>query len=129
MISPELKEHLYKYISGILSEKKHKLYIINGISDHIHMLIGMRADCNLSVLVKEIKGSSSLHINKNRLTPNEFHWQTGYGAFSVSTSQKDKVIHYIENQKTHHEHTTFEDEFMKLLEAHGIEYDKKYVFD
>lgn len=129
LIDDRIKESLYKYISGILSNQNQKLYFINGMPDHVHILLGMKADTNLSVLIKEIKASSSKYINESGLTDVIFHWQTGFGAFSVSKSQCDKVFHYIENQEKHHEHKSFEEEFIELLEAHGIEFNNKYLFD
>jgi REP element-mobilizing transposase RayT len=129
MINDKIREHLYMYITGIITKQNHKLYLINGMPDHVHLLFGIRPDSNLSELIKEIKACSSKYINESGFSNELFHWQNGFGAFSVSSSQREKVYLYIENQETHHENRTFEQEFLELLKAHGIKHELKYVFD
>ena len=129
LIGKSWEEDLYKYISGIVTNKNQKLLAINGMSDHIHILIGIKPSCNLSNLVREIKKSSTTFIKEKRFTPFTFNWQEGYGAFSYSHSQLDKVIQYIENQKVHHRKRTFRDEYLSFLKAFNIAHDEKYVFD
>ena len=85
LISTRWKEDLYKYITGIITNEKQKLMIINGMPDHLHLLIGLKPDCNLSDLMRTIKANSSKWINENRFVVGKFQWQTGFGAFSVST--------------------------------------------
>jgi putative transposase len=93
LINSVWKDELYKYISGIIQTQKHKLIIINGVSDHLHILIGFRPHQSLSDL-QDIKGSSSKWINEKKFTPMKFAWQEGYGAFSYSHSHLNKVINY-----------------------------------
>lgn len=93
------EDELYKYITGIIQNKNQKLISINGIPDHIHILIGMRPTCNLSDLVREIKKSSNTFINEKQFSKFNFKWQEGFGAFSYSHSQLGNVISYIQNQK------------------------------
>jgi REP element-mobilizing transposase RayT len=102
-ITPAFKEDLYKYITGIVTNQKQKLIQINGVSDHIHILIGLRPSMALADLVREIKADSTNFINRQRFVHGRFSWQEGYGAFSYGHSQLDTVIRYIQNQERHHQ--------------------------
>lgn len=102
LIQPAREEELYKYITGILQNKGQKMLAINGTSNHIHFFIGMKPNCCLSDLVREIKKSSNTYIKENKFTQYNFQWQEGFGAFSYSHSQLMDVIQYIANQKEHH---------------------------
>ena len=128
MIQSEWKEELYKYITGISQNNNHKLLAINGMSDHIHILIGIRPFQSISDLMKDIKQSSSKWINENKFTKAHFEWQEGYGAFSYSKSQINNVIRYIQNQEEHHKTKTFIEEYKEMLEKFEIEYDGNYIF-
>ena len=110
LINSDWEERLYKYITGIVTNKEQKLLAINGMPDHLHFLIGMRPSCCLSDLVREIKKASNDFINEKKLSKYKFNWQEGYGAFSYSHSQLDGVIAYIMNQKEHHKKKTFKEE-------------------
>jgi putative transposase len=129
LIKPEWEERLYQYITGIVRGKKQKLLAINGIENHIHILIGMMPSCRLSDLVCEIKKASNDFINSNRLSPYRFSWQEGFGAFSYSKKDMDNVIHYIMNQKEHHKSFNFKHEYLEMLESNEVEYDVKYLFE
>ncbi len=129
MIQPEWEERLYKYITGIVQNKGQKMLAINGVSNHIHFLIGMKPACSLSDLVREIKKSSNEFINENKFTKYKFNWQEGFGAFSYSHSQLTNVINYIHDQKVHHRKTTFKEEYIDFLKNFQIEYDEKYLFE
>jgi putative transposase len=129
IISKEWEDDLYRYITGIIQKRNCKLYAIGGMPDHIHIFISMNPDIQLSYLVRDIKASSSKHINENNLCIGKFSWQIGYSAFSYSESQIDKVCKYILNQHEHHLKKTFKEEYISLLQAFKIEYDEKYVFD
>lgn len=128
IISAEWKNDLYRYISGIIQNNDHKVLAINGMPDHLHVLIGMRPTQSLSDLLQDIKGSSSKWINQNHFVQGHFSWQEGYGAFSYSKSQISKVIHYINNQTEHHKNVSFLDEYIKMLKENEIQYDAKYLF-
>lgn len=128
LIASEWKDDLYKYITGIIYNNGHKLLIINGMPDHLHILIGLRPVQALSELVQDIKGSSSRWINENKLAKGQFAWQEGYGAFSYGASQLEKVIHYIENQEVQHQNKTFMQEYEAFLKAFAVDYDQKYIF-
>ena len=122
------KDELYKYITGIVQNNKHKLLAINGMPDHIHILIGHRPSQSLSDLVQDIKGSSSKWINEKRFIQGRFLWQEGYGAFSYSKTDLPKIIGYIQHQCEHHMKKTFLEEYLELLKEFDIEYDDRFVF-
>ena len=129
MILSTWEEELYKYISGIVRKKDQKMLAINGMPDHIHFLIGMKPSCCLSELVREIKKSSNDFIKEKRFTNYKFQWQEGYGAFSYSHSNLDKVIKYIKNQKIHHRKKTFKEEYLNFLQKFEIEFKDEYLFE
>lgn len=127
LINNEWKEELCKYIAGVIKNQKHKLIIINGTTNHLHILVGLKPHQSLSDLVQDIKGGSSKWINERKLTTVKFAWQEGYGAFSYSQSHLEKVIHYIKNQEKHHKTITFTDEYKKFLELFKVDFDDRYV--
>ncbi len=128
LIIDEHEEEIYKYISGIIRNKAQKLLQINGMPDHIHILVSLKPDNSISDLVRDIKSNSSKFINEKEWFADKFHWQKGFGAFSYSHSQIDDVVHYIKNQKEHHKKISFKEEYKKLLDLFGIEYDERYIF-
>jgi putative transposase len=117
--------HLCKYIGGVAREKNIPLIIAGGTNNHIHVLIALPAVIPLSQAVRDLKGNSSRWMNEHGAS---FAWQEGYGAFSVSASNKKTVIEYIANQPRHHEKRSFEEEFRTLLDRSGVAYDPKYIF-
>ena len=128
LIKPEFKEDLYKYITGIVKNQGQKLISINGMPDHVHILIGLKPAMALADLVREIKGDSSNFVNEKRYVHGRFSWQEGYSAFSYGHSQLDTIIRYIQNQEAHHAKQTFRDEYLGLLREFDIEYDEQYTF-
>lgn len=128
LIHKSWKNELYKYITGIIQNNNHKVLQINGTSDHIHILIGMRPTQSLSDLVKDIKGRSSKWINSREFLPYKFSWQEGFGGFSYAKSQVPIIINYIKNQEIHHKKTSFTDEYINLLEEFGVDYKPQYIF-
>lgn len=129
LISKSWKDEVYKYITGIITNKEQKLIAINGMPDHVHILMGMKPDKSLSDLVRDIKASSSKFINDKRWINGKFKWQTGFGAFSYSHSQLSNVIKYIENQEEHHKTKTFKEEYIEFLKLFNIDFKNEYVFD
>jgi len=129
LIHSSFKEELYQYISGIIKANNHKLLAINGTSDHIHILIGMRPTQSISELMQIIKANSSKWINENRFVVGKFQWQTGFGAFSVGASSVDAVINYIKTQEEHHRKKTFREEYIEFLDTYQIDYNINYLFD
>ena len=128
LIQTDFKEDLFKYITGIVTNQGQKLISINGMTDHLHILIGLRPSMALADLVREIKSESTNFINKNKWVRGRFSWQEGYGAFSVNTSQIDVTIRYIERQQEHHRKRSFDEEFIAFLKKNGVSYDLKFVF-
>ncbi len=129
LVHESFETELYKYITGIVQNKGQKLIAINGMPDHIHIFIGMKPNCCLSDLVREIKKSSNTFINEKQFTNIPFYWQEGFGAFSYSFSQVDTVVNYIKNQKSHHQTKSFKEEYIEFLEKFKIEYKEEYLFD
>ena len=114
MIHQKLKYALYNKIRSIAEEKQYHLDCINGIADHVHLLISLNPKFSISTIVKDLKGISYLWVNENNFTEKHFSWQDGYAAFSVSPSNVQRVRQYIFNQEKHHHTMSFEDELKKL---------------
>ena len=129
LIPKNCKDELYKYVTGIVTNKGQKMIRINGIPDHLHILIGLQPSVALSDLVRDIKANSSKFINDKRLIPGRFNWQEGFGAFSYGHSQLDRVIKYIDNQEQHHQKTSFREEYLSLLKQFRIDFKEKYLFE
>lgn len=129
LLDEEWEVKLYKYISGIIQSQGQKPLIVNGYQDHIHIFTNTKPDINISHLIRDIKRSSSLFVNKESFTKKKFRWQSGYGIFSYSKSSIKSVIKYIENQKEHHSGQNFEDEYVEILNKFDVDFDEKYVFD
>lgn len=121
------RDILFKYIWGLLKNKKCHLYRINGVEDHLHIVTHLHPSVSLSSLVKDIKVASSLYIKEQNLFENFTSWQEGYGAFTYSIKEKDRLIEYVKNQEAHHSIKTFKEEYIELLTEHGIEFDEKYL--
>ncbi len=128
LIQPSWKDELYKYITGIVQNNDHKMLIINGMPDHIHILTGMRPAQSVSDLLQDIKGGSSKWINEKEFTNRHFTWQGGYGAFSYGKSQIKNVISYIKNQEKHHRKKSFQEEYVEFLDKFEVDYDERYIF-
>ena len=128
LIHASFKDELYQYISGIVKHNNHKLLCINGMPDHVHILIGLRPSQSISDLLQDIKGSSSKWINEKKFLSVKFEWQEGYGAFSYAKSEIDSVIKYINNQEAHHKTKSFLEEYIELLKDFDVEFDERYIF-
>ncbi len=128
LIKKEWEKELFKYITGIVRNKGQKMLAINGTSDHIHFLIGMKPSCCLSDLVREIKKSSNSFIKEKSFTKFKFEWQEGFAAFSYSHSALDNVITYIQNQKEHHKQKSFKEEYVSFLEKYQVDFKSDYLF-
>jgi putative transposase len=129
LITPNFKEELHKYITGLVTKKNQKLIQINSMADHLHILIGLRPAMALSDLVREIKSDSSEWVNRKKLARGKFGWQEGFGAFSYGHSQLDTVVRYIQNQEIHHAKQTFRNEYLTLLRKFEVEFKEDYVFE
>lgn len=126
-LSKEHRQKLFKYIWGILENKKCHLYRINGVEDHLHILTHLHPSISLSDLIKDIKLASAKFIKEQNLFPSFNGWQDGYGAFTYSIGQKDALIFYIKNQEAHHSKISFREEYIELLKEHEIEFEEKFL--
>jgi len=129
LISKKWKDELYKYISGIITNKGQKSIIVNGVSDHIHIFIGLKPSMSISDIVRDAKNNSSNFINDKKFVKGKFSWQEGFGAFSYAHSQIENVYNYILNQEQHHHKNTFKEEYLKFLQDFNIEFNEKYLFE
>ena len=129
LVRKNIKEELQKYVTGIIQNRKQKLYAINIMPDHCHIFFSMAPITNISDLVRDVKTGLTNYICNNRLIPSHFEWQKGFGAFSYSHSYIDNVVKYVLNQEEHHHYTTFKEEYLDLLQKFNIEYDSKYLFE
>lgn len=126
-IATEHRDKMFNYLGGTLNAIGCPVIRVGGMADHVHLLFVLGRTHSVSKVVEEVKKESSKWA-KEHLSPG-FYWQHGYGAFSVSPSNVEKVKAYIENQEDHHRKSTFQDEFRELLRRHGIEWDERYVWD
>jgi len=129
LITPHFKDDLYKYITSIVTKQDQKLIRINGMPDHLHILIGLKPAKALADLVRDIKSDSSEWVIKKNLARGKFGWQESYGAFSYGHSQLDQIVQYIVNQEKHHQRRSFRDEYLTLLKKFEIDFKEEYVFD
>jgi putative transposase len=127
-ITSSWREELHRYITGIVQNNQHKLLAINSVTDHLHLFIGLHPAQSIPELMRLVKGDSSEFINKKGFTPRKFFWQEGYGAFSNSHSQIDAVVKYIANQEEHHRKKSFREEYLKMLNDFGVDYNEQYIF-
>ena len=128
-ITPEVAERLYSYIGGTVRAEKGALYDIGGVEDHVHMYLRWRPDESVSDLMRTVKSRSSKWVHDTYPKLAAFAWQEGYSVFSVSKSQEEAVKKYIAGQAEHHKKEDFKSELLRILRAHGVEFDEKYVFD
>jgi REP element-mobilizing transposase RayT len=128
-IEPIIREDLYSYIGGIMRNKKARLIAAGGMYDHIHLYASMPSTISVADFVNAVKSNSSKWIHESFSRLRHFAWQEGYGAFSVSKSEEPKIIRYLSNQEEHHKKRTFKEELIALLDKHGIEYDKRFLWN
>jgi len=126
LINPEWEPRLHEYLGGAARGLKGTPIEINGMPDHVHLLIGLHQDMSVATFLEKLKSNSTGWVKRN--FNSKFGWQTGYGAFSVSESRIEYVRRYIRNQKKHHSKMTFKEEFIALLKAHKIDFDPKFLF-
>ena len=126
---PDIRGQMHAQLGATSNTLHCPSVIVGGVADHIHLLARQSRTISLSEWVKELKRVTSVWIKTKSRQFDKFAWQAGYGAFSVSQSQSGSVTGYIRNQEIHHRKKDFKTEFRALLEAHGIEYDERYVWD
>ncbi len=123
------RPQLFEYISGVLRKLEQYPLCVGGYKDHVHAFFELNPKTALSEIAGKIKSNSSKWINDNKFVPEKFQWQTGYGGFSYSKSQRDNVIQYILNQENHHKQKSFKEEYLNLLRNFDIEFANEYVFE
>ena len=128
ILPAEIRSDLYAYMGGILTSLGCVPLAINGTNDHVHLLFIQSKNITLAKVFEEVKGTTSQWIKTKSVDLQTFTWQGGYGAFSVSESQRQKVSDYIANQEEHHRKLTFKEELLALFRKHNIEYDEKYLW-
>ena len=127
-IDNKIESQLFEYIGQVVNNLNCQNIIVGGYRDHVHILCKLYRPLSQSTLVKEIKANSSLWMKTQGIQYENFYWQDGYAVFSVSQSDLERVITYIQNQREHHQKQTFQKEYLKFLEEHRIEYDKGFIW-
>ena len=128
-ITPAIETELYPYMATVFHELNSPSLAIDGTTDHVHILFSLARVVTIAEIVEEVKTSTSKWIKTKGCEFRGFHWQRGYGAFSIGQSNVATLKRYIRSQKEHHRHVTFQDEYRKFLKAYGIEYDERFVWD
>ena len=129
LLTPEIEPELFAYIGGILKNNESRLLDAGGTSDHLHLLISQSKNLSLSSLMKDVKKDSSSWIKTKGREFRNFHWQDGYGGFSIGKSDVPGLKQYIANQKEHHRKRSFQEELVQFLDEYGIEYDERYLWN
>ena len=127
MIASAWRERLHAYLGGVVRNGEGVPEAVGGVADHVHLLIGLRATACLADVVRDVKAVSSRWVHEE-IGERSFAWQEGYGAFTVSASQRDVVRAYIAKQEEHHQKRTFQEEYLEMLKRSGIEYDDRYLW-
>ena len=128
-ISNKWKDELHMYLAGTLKETQNYSLAVGGYKDHVHIFFELNPTNSVSDVLKNVKSKSSKWINRRGFIAGKFEWQAGYGAFTYSRSQRDRVIKYIMNQERHHKKESFRDEYLELLRKHEIKYEDAYLFE
>jgi REP element-mobilizing transposase RayT len=126
---PALRDELQRYLGGTCNNLDCPVLCVGSVGDHVHIACRFGRTISVADLVRELKRESSKWLKTKDPDLAEFHWQNGYGAFSVSPSHVDPLRHYIATQEEHHRVLTFRDEYRGLLRKYGIEWDERYVWD
>ena len=127
-LKPEVEDRIWAYLGGVARAHKMTALQIGGCDDHIHALVMAPPTIAPSQIAQYLKGDSSKWIHEAFPELHDFAWQEGYGAFTVSQSNLESVVAYIQNQRAHHQHKGFQDEYLGFLQKHGVEYDERYVW-
>ncbi len=128
-IHPEIRNNIHAYLSEAVRSCGCEAYRVGGVADHVHIALRLSRTITIADLVREIKTTSSKWIKSQYPSVPDFAWQKGYGAFTLGMSQLDQLIHYIENQETHHHTTTFQEEYRMLLKKYKVDFDERFVWD
>jgi REP element-mobilizing transposase RayT len=124
-----LRAELHRYLGGTCRALDSPSLIVGGVADHVHILCRLSRTHTIADFLRELKRESSKWVKEKEPQLADFHWQGGYGAFSVSPTHVRPLTAYIANQEEHHKTMSFQDEFRRLLQKYGVEYDERYVWD
>jgi len=124
-----IRNEMFRYLSSIVKNHDSPPLVVGGVADHVHILCSFSRNHTIADVVRELKRSSSKWIKTKGIDFSDFHWQSGYGAFSVSQSNVDKAIRYIEKQEEHHKKESFQEEYRRFLKKYQVDYDEQYVWD
>ena len=127
-LTPDIEQRVWAYIGGVARKHKMTALQIGGFDDHIHALVMAPPILAPSQIAQYLKGDSSKWIHETFANLHDFAWQEGYGAFTVSKPNLEAVIGYIQKQREHHQQESFQEEYRKFLQRHGIDYDERYVW-
>jgi putative transposase len=127
LITPDIRADLHAYLGGIVRNLKGAALEVGGVTDHVHLLLGLRAETAVAEAVAKLKANSSSWLSAKVGKQNWFGWQVGYGAFTVSASREETVQRYIQRQEVHHRRLTYQEELVALLKRHRVPFDEKYL--
>ena len=128
-IVKSVRDRMYEYMGGTIRGQKGHLLEIGGAEDHVHLLMNIPPTQSISNFIRDLKSSASTWVNSSKLANQDFRWQKGYGAFTVSYSQIEDVRRYIENQETHHRKMTFKEEYVLMLKRQNIQFEDRFLFE
>jgi putative transposase len=129
VLDANVRPALHAYLSAIARNVGCEGLRVGGVEDHVHLAVRVSRTITMAQLVEELKTSSTKWLKKRSPQFVDFAWQRGYGAFSVSRSELDRLLHYIDNQVKHHQPRSFRDEYLDLLVQNGVEYDERFLWD
>ncbi len=129
LADPVLRDEMHRILGAECNNHECPVLCVGGVADHVHFLCRLGRAVAISELVKEVKRESTLWAKRKWENLRDFHWQSGYGAFSISPAHVDAVCEYIANQEEHHRRESFQEEFRGLLKKYGLEWDERYVWD
>ena len=125
----EFRDRTHRYLAGTCNNRQCPALKVGGPDDHVHLLLRLGKSVQMSDLVRDLKRDSSKWIKLEKTELAQFHWQQGYGAFSISPAHVEGLVEYISDQEEHHRRETFQDEFRRLCVKYGVEMDERYVWD
>lgn len=128
LLHKEWREELFRYMGGVINQKGHKTFLVNGVEDHVHLLLGVNKAMCFDDLIRDVKLAANKYINERGLTSKKFYWQEGYGLFSYHKSLVPTLFNYIKNQEEHHKKVTFKEEYIGLLDEFEVDWDERYLF-
>ncbi len=128
LLGDAIRPEMHAYLGGILRGLEAVPIVVGGTADHVHLLARLPTDLAVADCLRVVKANSSRWVKERWPGRRAFAWQRGYGAFSVSESMRGAVIRYIQDQEQHHRRISFQEEFLKLLTNHGVEFDERYIW-